>query len=97
MKCVIIAAGQGKRLSTAGVPKPLLPLLGLTLIERTILTAEQAGIREFYVVTGYRGEEVGAFVSRLALRRNIEIHIVPNQEWQQKENGTSVLKAEPFL
>ena len=97
MNCVIIAAGQGKRLSTAGVPKPLLPLLGLTLIERTILTAEQAGIREFYVVTGYRGEEVGAFVSRLALRRNIEIHIVPNQEWQQKENGTSVLKAEPFL
>ncbi|MCK4486295.1 MAG: NTP transferase domain-containing protein [Desulfobacterales bacterium] len=58
MKCLIIAAGQGRRLSAKGDSKPLIPLLGLSFIERVILTANKAGLTDFYVVTGYNGEEV---------------------------------------
>ena len=56
MKCLIIAAGRGNRLASNGESKPLVPLLGLPLIERTILTARKGGINDFYVVTGYEGE-----------------------------------------
>jgi len=58
MKCLIIAAGRGSRLSSRGDSKPLVPLLGLSLIERVILTAKNASLTDFYVVTGYNGEEV---------------------------------------
>ena len=58
MKCLIIAAGHGSRLSSNGESKPLVLLLGLSLIERTILTARKGGINDFYVVTGYEGEKV---------------------------------------
>ena len=39
MKCLILAAGRGSRLSQRGNSKPLIPLLGMPLIERTIRSA----------------------------------------------------------
>lgn len=101
MKCLIIAAGQGTRLKTKGEVKPLVPLLGVPLIERVIRTAMQSGVHEFYVVTGYQGEKVGNFLKQLAKRLNIAVTIIHNEDWE-KENGVSVLKAkdamtEPFL
>ncbi len=49
MKALIIAAGRGSRLAglTQDKPKPLIQLLGLSLIERVILTAKQAGVDDF--------------------------------------------------
>lgn len=101
MKCLIIAAGQGTRLKTKGEVKPLVPLLGVPLIERVIRTAMQSGVHEFYVVTGYQGEKVSNFLKQLAKRLNIAVTIIHNEDWE-KENGVSVLKAknamtEPFL
>ena len=58
MKCLILAAGKGSRLSRKGDTKPLVPLLGLPLIERVIVTARMSGFRDFYVVTGYNGKNV---------------------------------------
>lgn len=47
MRAVILAAGAGERMKEATgsdhLPKPLLPLLGLPLIQRAILTAKKAG------------------------------------------------------
>lgn len=43
MKCLIIAAGRGSRLSERGDSKPLAPLLGIPLLKRTIITATKAG------------------------------------------------------
>ena len=96
MKCLIIAAGKGSRLSTRGTSKPLVPLLGLTLIERVILTAKRSGITDFYVVTGHNGEKVRLFLDDLSRERNIKITHIINEEWE-KENGLSVLKAETVL
>ena len=101
MKCLIIAAGRGSRLSNKGNSKPLVPLLGLPLIERTILTAKKSGINDFYVVTGYEGEKVRRYLDKIGQRTNTNITHVINEEWE-KGNGISVLKArdlikEPFI
>lgn len=55
MKALIIAAGEGSRLGnlTKDKPKPLVRLLGLSLVERVILTAKEVGIDEFIIVIGY--------------------------------------------
>ena len=50
MQCLIIAAGQGRRLRQQGDGKPLVPLLGVPLIERVIRAAREAGADAFYVV-----------------------------------------------
>lgn len=96
MKCLIIAAGKGSRLYMKGDTKPLVPLLGLSLIERVIVTAKKSGLSDFYVVTGYNGKNVGRFLEKLALRRDVNITTITNEEWK-KENGISVLKANDLL
>jgi len=96
MKCLIIAAGRGKRISSRSDSKPLIPLLGLSLIERVILTAKNAGLTDFYVVTGYNGDKVRHYLSRFSTRKNIHITHITNNEWE-KENGISVLKAKNLL
>ena len=96
MKCLIIAAGQGSRLSSRGDSKPLVPVLGLSLIERVILTAEKSGLIDFYVVTGNNGEKVRHYLDRFSQRSNIPITHITNEEWE-KENGISVLKAKGLL
>ena len=101
MKCLILAAGRGSRLSDKGQPKPLVSFLGLPLVERAILTARASGIREFYVVTGFQGEKVREFLDTLQDKHRISIAHIINDEWE-KENGVSVLKARhkisaPFL
>jgi len=101
MKCLIIAAGKGSRLKRKGDSKPLLPVLGIPLIERVIRTALETGVEEFYVVTGHHGVRVSDFLDRLAERIDIQITSLVNDDWE-KGNGLSVLKArevlqEPFL
>ena len=39
-QALILAAGLGRRQKENGISKPLIPLLGMTLIERIILTAK---------------------------------------------------------
>jgi len=102
MKCLIIAAGKGHRLQSKGESKPLIPLFGIALIERTILSALEAGADDFYVVTGHLHERVDAFLTRLGERLNVPIQTIFNGQWQDTDNGISVLCAaeylhEPFL
>lgn len=96
MKCLILASGQGLRLKAKGDSKPLVPLLGMSLIERVILTARKAGLTDFYVVTGYDGEKVKEHLEKFSKARNISITTINNDEWK-RENGISVLKAKSFI
>lgn len=93
MKALIIAAGEGRRLGhvTEIAPKPLIRLLGLSLIERVILTAKQAGIKEFVVVIGYHGDKIRAKLGD-GSEWGVKIAYVENDEWE-KGNGVSVLKS----
>ncbi len=96
MKCLIIAAGKGSRLQQRGPSKPLIPLLGIPLIERVIRTALDAGVDEIFVVTGYQGEQIRDFLEGLAARLAIRITPLVNDEWE-KDNGLSVLTARDYL
>ncbi|MBC8521170.1 MAG: NTP transferase domain-containing protein, partial [Methanomicrobia archaeon] len=101
MKAVILAAGKGERLSKGksklnAKPKPLIPLLGLSLLERAILSAKESGIYDFVIVVGYRSEEVVKYVEEKQNRLGLNIDFVENEEWE-KGNGLSVLKARETL
>ena len=101
MKCLILAAGKGSRLQQRDDSKPLIPILGIALIERVIRTAMEAGADEFDVVIGHHGERVRKFLEHLAGRLAVRITPLVNDAWD-KENGLSVFKArdvlhEPFL
>jgi len=96
MKCLILAGGQGIRLKAKGDSKPLIPLLGVPLIERVILTANKAGLTDFYVVVGYNKEKVKKHLKQFSKARNINIATINNDDWR-KENGISVLKAKDFI
>jgi CDP-L-myo-inositol myo-inositolphosphotransferase len=96
MRCLIIAAGKGSRLRQQGDCKPLIPILGLPLIERVIRTAMEAGADDFLVVTGYQEELIRSFLVRLTHRLGCSITPIFNEDWQ-KENGLSVLKAKEYL
>ena len=97
MKGLIIAAGRGERLRpfTDEKPKPLVPLLGLRLIERVILSAKEAGIKEFVIVTGYLGRDLMSFLGD-GSRYGVKIEYAENRMWE-KGNGVSVYEARKLL
>ena len=60
MKCVILAAGEGKRMHplTYTRPKIMLPIANKPIIEWNLLNAKKAGLDEFLFVIGYKSEMV---------------------------------------
>jgi choline kinase/phosphatidylglycerophosphate synthase len=96
MKCLIIASGRGTRLASKSGSKPLALLMGMPLIARVILHARKAGLKEFYVVTGYHGKMLRDYLKTFSRKRDIKITCLHNDEWK-KENGISVLKAKYII
>ena len=80
VKFLVLAAGKGSRLTARGDSKPLVSLLGLTLIERAILAAQSCGLAEFYVVAGCNGEKVRAFLDKFSREKNLNITHVINED-----------------
>ena len=62
MKAVILAGGEGKRLKsvTGETPKPLVPLLGRSLMEHILLLLRRCGFTEICAAVRYRAEEIAA-------------------------------------
>ncbi len=89
---VILAAGMGRRLSGGRFPKALARFMGMSLLERSIITCHRAGIRRFIVVVGYKGDEVKRHARELVKRYGFDIKVVENPDWEEG-NGTSVLAA----
>ena len=96
MKCLIIAAGKGSRLTKTGQSKPLIKILGVPLIERVIRSVKSTGVTEFFVVLGYKSKLIQSFLQSLSIKLDININMVQNNDWE-KENGLSVLKAQEYL
>jgi choline kinase len=95
---VILAAGQGHRLleRSQGVPKPLVPVLGLSLLERTVRACREAGITQGYVVVGYRQEQMQAPLALYARRYGMDLQAVSHPQWLEG-NGTSALAVAPYV
>ncbi len=60
MQTIILAGGEGKRVFPLAVnrPKPMFKLLGKPLIHHVIDTLKEAGLKDYVVVTGHRGEQI---------------------------------------
>jgi choline kinase len=101
-QCLILAAGNGSRIASlsGGVPKPLVPLCGVPLLEHVILSSQQAGITRFVIVVGYRADLVRRWFAARSLG-GISVTWIENLEYH-KANGVSALAAKeelrnPFL
>jgi choline kinase len=99
---LIIAAGAGTRFgdATRFRPKPLLPVAGVPLIRRTLLTARRAGLDCFTVVTGYCAQVLEEFLQQEG-PPDSNIRCIYNEKWR-RPNGLSVLRAkgevpDPFV
>ncbi len=100
MKAVIVAAGRGSRLMNER-PKTLLPISGSTILEHIIRNLHKAGIDEFIIVLGYRGEMIETYL-RQKENFGFKIKTVFNEHWKGG-NGLSVYAArqavqnDPFI
>jgi len=66
MKCIILAAGIGKRLRplTSGTAKCLLPIGGVPLLGRTIGTLLSNSVTDITIVTGFMARTVMRFIKK---------------------------------
>ena len=64
-QAVILCGGKGTRLGslTSDVPKPLLPVLGEVLLDRTIRLLAKAGFESVILLAGHLGEQIQAHYS----------------------------------
>jgi len=60
LQTIILAGGEGKRVFPLAVnkPKPMFKLLGKPLIHHVIDTLKEAGLKDYVVVVGHRGEQI---------------------------------------
>jgi len=81
---LILAAGKGSRMwpLSESIPKPLLPLGGLPIIERQIQELISVGVKELYILIGYRMKEISDYLDNAKLDININYII------QEQQNGT---------
>ncbi|NQT80107.1 MAG: CDP-alcohol phosphatidyltransferase family protein [Candidatus Aminicenantes bacterium] len=95
MEALIIADGGEKKLNHCSPLKPLIPIFGLSLIERIILEAKLAGITRFKIVVGYEASQI---MKKIGNGDNYGVHVdyIFNPEWE-KGNGTSVYKAKGYF
>lgn len=90
MRAVILAAGEGRRMGPHfGGPKPLIKLLGLSLIERNILTLKKCGITDFVIITGCYDEELKEALGD-GNQHQVRITYLHNPDWKLG-NGVSAL------
>ena len=60
MKAVILAAGKGTRMKelTNELPKPMLRVQGRPILEHIVAGIASAGVRDIFIVTGFRAEVI---------------------------------------
>ena len=97
MKAMIFAAGLGTRLRplTDRMPKALVPVGGVPMLERVIEKLKAAGFTEFVVNVHHFASQIEDF---LAENRNFGVHIDISRETDHPlETGGGIRRAEPFL
>ena len=82
MQTILLAGGEGKRVFPLAVnrPKPMFKLLGKPLIHHVIDNLKEAGLKDYIVVTGHRGEKIKDYLkdgSKLGVNINYTVQKKP--------------------
>ncbi|MDE2491214.1 MAG: nucleotidyltransferase family protein [Elusimicrobia bacterium] len=98
MKAFVLAAGVGSRLRplTDALPKALLPVGGVPMLERTAVRLRDAGVSELVVNAHHHAERVAAFCADLAGRLGVRID-VSREDALLLDTGGGLKKAAPLL
>lgn len=93
MNAIILAAGLGSRLKplTKEVPKPLVKVNGLSLIERQIYLLKEAGICEIIIVIGYMSDKFKF------LEKKYNVKLIYNNKYKEYNNIYSLYLAQDYL
>ena len=89
MECVVLAAGEGKRMRplTAKRPKVMLPLANRPMMEHLVIAAREAGISDFVFIVGYGEREIRRHFGDGA---SLGIHIEYATQRQQRGTADAV-------
>lgn len=89
MNAIILAAGMGTRLRplTDDIPKCLVPVLGIPMVERQIQFLHQSGIKDITLISGYKAERLDY------LSEQYSVKIIANERYDTCNNIYSIYKA----
>ena len=95
LKAMILAAGRGLRMRplTDKIPKPLLKIDGVSLLERHIFRLKEAGFKDLIINVSYLADQIVEFVSNISFGVNVRFSF----EEEPLETAGGVVKALPFL
>ncbi|MDX1596139.1 MAG: nucleotidyltransferase family protein [Nitrosopumilaceae archaeon] len=92
MEAIILAGGRGKRLRpvTDYVPKPLIPLNNIPILEWQIRYLKKHKIKKIVICTGYKTEMIEHF---LELKNHFDIDIIISKEKKPLGTGGAIKQA----
>jgi choline kinase len=95
-RAVVLAAGNGDRFQGKTTPSKLLvPVAGMPLISRTLVTAARAGIQVIEMIVGYQADAVRTTAASTPLP-GVTVRFHHNDRWHE-ENGVSALVSRPHV
>jgi len=102
MDAVILAGGFGKRLRpiTDYVPKPLVPIDNVPIIEWQIRYLKKSGVKNITVCTGYKTEQIEGFLkskSNFGIRVRVSVEKKPLGTGGAIKNAAGHIKGKTFF
>ncbi|MGB5346346.1 MAG: nucleotidyltransferase family protein [Woeseia sp.] len=97
MTVMLLAAGRGERLRplTDELPKALVEVAGVSLLERHLQRLGEAGAQTVVINLGWQGEQI---VQRIGSGRRFGLQVVYSPEYDQPlETGGGIFRALPLL
>lgn len=93
MKAIVLAAGLGTRLRpiTNEVPKCMVPVNGIRIIDKQIHNLVSNGVKDIYVVAGYKADVLISHLKEIYP----DVHIIDNKRYAETNNMYSLYMAMP--